>query len=334
MAITLTTLEENTTATATSVMHDLNVLKEAIEGISTAQTQSDLFQEGVVGETDWNFTANIVGATGKLGSTGSTGGAAWVPAAVSGLVRTFTTSATLSGLTPPTLPESGKFLVVGFELTQSGNAATVSLVSGAQITTEAEASLRESSPAISSGKIRIRDVLIKNNAGTYEIKQQYDRRRYATGAQYRTIAAEETRASVSLTNFVGGRDEVEVTAGASGLLLVGFHAGFKSSVSGAGTAAIFVGGNQAKNPTGTGTVSAVTSKETKWDTIAAAPAGLIKMEEGTEPEADAGTGQIIGQPFCPIFGLTSGTNYVISVRWAASSGNVLAKERKLWARAL
>jgi hypothetical protein len=149
----------------------------------------DFLQAGVIASTDWSFTANINSGTGALGSTGTTGGTAWLPdPVVSGaLMRSVTTPATLSGLAPTTKPASGKYMTIGYELAPAswGTAATVSVVSGTEVVTEAEA--LESSPAITAGRIRLRDVVVHNSSGTYSIVHERDRRPWARGFYYTSL---------------------------------------------------------------------------------------------------------------------------------------------------
>ena len=162
----------------------------------------DFLQAGVVSASDWSFTATINSSTGKLGSEAATGGVAWLPGpVVSGaLMRSVTTSAKLENL-EATLPASGKYVTVGFELTPStwGAAATVSIHTGTEKATQAEA--EAASPSTSTGKIKVRNLVILNNAGKYEAKAQFDARQWATGGE----AAKETSAegkigSESVTN--------------------------------------------------------------------------------------------------------------------------------------
>lgn len=146
------------------------------------QGYQDLLQAGVIASTDWSFTANINSGTGALGSTGTTGGTAWLPdPVISGaLMRSVTTPATLSGLAP-TPPLTTKYVSVGFELAPSiwGGAATVSVKTGIEKNTEAEAIAAPA--ATTAGKIKIRDVVIKNTAGVYSIAAPRDRRPWARG---------------------------------------------------------------------------------------------------------------------------------------------------------
>jgi hypothetical protein len=142
---------------------------------------TDFLQAGMLFAADWSFVATINGSTCALGSETSTGGGAWLPDPVvsGGLVRSQTALASISGLIPATKPASGKFMTVGFELTESEGKAVVSVVSGAEKSTQAEA--EASSPATTAGKLRVRDVVVKNTAGTYSIVMQRDRRPWARG---------------------------------------------------------------------------------------------------------------------------------------------------------
>lgn len=176
------TLTDGSLADASQVMANFNALKAAIEGTAAAAAGTDVYQSGVLASTDWTPGAgSIVGGTGVLSFT-TFGGAAWLPGPVSGLVRTFTTAVTVGGLKPPVLPGPSGFVCVGVELTASGAEAVVSVVSGAEQVSEAAALEAAHSPAISNGKSRVRDVILKNNAGTYEIKKERDRRPWARGA--------------------------------------------------------------------------------------------------------------------------------------------------------
>jgi hypothetical protein len=148
----------------------------------------DYLQAGVVRSTDWSFTAGMESSSEcKLDSTGTTGGVAWLPLAAIGLVRSVTTAAKLKALKPSSLPGSGKYMTVGFELTPStsGASATVSIVPGTEQASQKAA--EEHSPTITAGNARVRDVVILNTAGTYSILSQTDRRAWATGGE---VAAE------------------------------------------------------------------------------------------------------------------------------------------------
>lgn len=184
MAITLPhTFEDGPghTASGVQVMDNLNALKAAIEGVGESQVQTDAFQAGVLASTDWNPSGfSINSGTAGLTSEAATGGGAWLPAPVAGLVRTSTPSAVVGPLVPPVKPGSGGWMCIGVEITASGSGATVSLVSGAEKGTEAEAIAAP--PPTTSGALRIRDIPIHNTAGVYSKGTGRDRRPWARGA--------------------------------------------------------------------------------------------------------------------------------------------------------
>jgi hypothetical protein len=165
----------------------------------------DFLQAGVVESADWTFTANIVSGTGELGSTGTTGGKAWLPDPVlsGALMRTVTALAKLEKLKPGSLPSSGKYMSVAFEIAPAAedgwdNAVTVTAHSGVEKSTEAEAIAAP--PATTAGKIKICDVVIRNAAGVYSIGAQRDRRPWAKGAWARVKPSGLTK-STSFTEI-------------------------------------------------------------------------------------------------------------------------------------
>src|SRR5690349_10367695 len=81
----------------------------------------------------------------------------------------------------------------------------------------------------------------------------------ATGFTWHTpkvIATEESRESTSFGTLTTADEIKSVVLPENGLLVVGYSAIVKSSVSAAGRAAIFVGSNQLKTGTGSGPPSA------------------------------------------------------------------------------
>lgn len=152
----------------------------------------DFLQAGIVKSTDWSFIATMENSAAcALASTGTTGGIAWLPNATIGLVRSSTPSATLKALVPASKPAAGKYMSVGFQLAPGkwGEAAIVSVVSGVEKSTQAEA---EAAPAGEvAGRLRIRDVVILNTAGVYSIVHQADRRPWATGGEAANESAAE-----------------------------------------------------------------------------------------------------------------------------------------------
>ncbi len=142
----------------------------------------DHLQAGVTLSTDWGFTAALESTSEcKLESAATTGGVCWLPLTAIGLVRSVTTAAKIKALKPSSLPAAGKYMTVGFELTPSisDGAATVSVVAGTEEATQKSA--EEHVPATTAGKVRIRNIVILNTAGTYSIAAQTDVRPWCTG---------------------------------------------------------------------------------------------------------------------------------------------------------
>lgn len=184
-------LVEDTDADAAQVVANFKALVAAIEGIGIASAAADAYQAGVIASTDWKASEMGSGASTVTGGTGAIklsalGGAVWLPGPSGALVRCFVGPTVYTGLKPPVLPLASGYRIVGVELTASGAEAVVSLVSGAEKSTLAKA-IEEATPATTSGKTRIMDIGIKNNAGTYEDVQHRDRRPWALGA--RAVAA-------------------------------------------------------------------------------------------------------------------------------------------------
>lgn len=181
MAITLPHIfKAKETAASAAVNENFATLIEAIENVSAASAAADVYQAGVLVLTDWKpATFTINEGTGVLELT-TFGGSAWLPGPSGALVRTFTTNATFSGVKPPVLPAENGWRPMGVELTASGNSAVVSLVSGAEKASEAEAIA--SPPATTAGKMRVRDFQIGKEAGKFLLRAQRDRRPWARGA--------------------------------------------------------------------------------------------------------------------------------------------------------
>lgn len=170
-----------TLARADQIDEEFQNLIAAIEGVAGAAAGADVYQRGVVASTDWAVTASagsISAGTGALSYPG-VGGSAWMPDAGGGLVRTFTAPANIGPLTLPSKPGPGGFMRVGVELTAAGSEAIPSVVCGAEQVSEALAIANP--PAVSAGKIRVHDVVVKNVAGTYSAVAGRDRRPWARG---------------------------------------------------------------------------------------------------------------------------------------------------------
>lgn len=167
-------------ASGVQVDENFNALVAALEGIATAAAGTDVYQAGVLASTDWPAPAGSTNeATGEAETANTFGGAAWLPGPVSGLVRTFTV-AQVWKLKPPVLPAESGFMKVGIELTASGAAATVSLVCGAEQASEALAIANP--PAVSAGKTRVWDYVLRKEGGKYKTSAARDRRPWSRGA--------------------------------------------------------------------------------------------------------------------------------------------------------
>jgi hypothetical protein len=358
VTISLNTFVPGETAASAKVNENFTALKNAVEGINLAQTNSDLFQAGVLNEeTDWSFTAGINSANGKLKSEASTGGAAWLPGETSGFVRTFTTSASIPETAPPSVPVEGKWMPIAFELAQSGSAAAVKLHSGAEAASQAAA--EETLPGVTAGRTQVRMVIVRNNGGVYSIPNQWDVRSYAVGPQRRIIATEQTRENAAYGKLTTP-DEVTVVLAAGGLISVGYQATWKSSsdAGGGASAAIFLGSNQLKwlpdnavSPTvQAASMPAAGGGHHNSEGLPLTSSSLGLLSGSITPGAytgDVTTGQIVGAGSftdptsatavqvggrCDIFA-AAGT-YSISVQYKAEAAHtVTAKTRKLWASA-
>lgn len=180
---------------------------------------------------------------------------------------------------------------------------------------------------------------IKASAGIVRSKLASDAKGVqGTWYEPKVIATEQTRESTSFGTLSTADEITGVVLPENGLILLGYTANMKSSVSGAGRAAIFVGSNQLKTDLG-GTAPAaqeIGSVGTAFHHIFSTTYGLTTQETGVWT-GDVTTGQALSYSsggasiggLCAIFA-AAGT-YAISVQFKASSGSVTAKERKLWA---
>jgi hypothetical protein len=178
------------TATVKSTWESFKKLATEIDEVN--QGHHDFLQAGVIESTDWQFTSEVT-AAGEIQSAANTGGKAWVPDPVLGTKVLMRTEAALGsgvvhGLKPGSLPAAGKFLTVGVELTgTTWNAApTVSVVSGVEKTTEAEAIAAP--PAVTAGKIRIKNVTLKNTSGVYSQVGEEDVRSWSSVGPWLNLA--------------------------------------------------------------------------------------------------------------------------------------------------
>lgn len=154
----------------------------------------------------------------------------------------------------------------------------------------------------------------------------------------KVIATEQSRSSTSFGTLTTADEIPNVELAENGLIIVGYLAKFKSSVSEAGRAAIFLGSNQIKKMAA-GAVPAVQEAQTVGTAFAGLSSAYSGLSQGGEnPGADVTTGQLVHAAGSGIGGVcflfaAAGT-YTVSVQYKATSGSVTAKERKLWAVSL
>jgi hypothetical protein len=146
------------------------------------------------------------------------------------------------------------------------------------------------------------------------------------------IAKEETRESATFGTLPTADLIKEIKVSEKGLLRIGYSARFKSSVSGAGKAAIFLGANQLKLYTTEPKVQTVSTVVTTFRHLSTTWNGLTVSTSGEATGADVTTGQLVS---ASVEGgeaslwVAPGT-YEVSVQYRATSGNVAGKERRLW----
>lgn len=226
-----------TLASAQQVDDNFAAVVEAIEGVGAASTASDVYQGGAVALTDWLLAErSINAATGELTFTNATG-AAWLPGESSGLTRTFTPPTTFK-VKPGSLPAAGGFMNVGVELTDSGAEASLSVVSGVEQISQAAA---EANPhAVSAGKVRIANLILRNVGGVYSILAFQDQRPWALGravagpfvsrgsswiAQYGESAQSTATCTATMPTAVGHSGESVELWNAEGVLTVNSKGG-------------------------------------------------------------------------------------------------------------
>ena len=190
-----------------------------------------------------------------------------------------------------------------------------------------------------SGYMKLADIYITNATTKLETgKNIVDTRLFANTARV-SIATEQ---AVTTTSFLSMEtpDMAEVTVPEGGLVVMGYQALVKESVTGAGRAAIFIGSNQIQTSSadnrslaqetsfGSGTHTAE-----QFMPLATWPQGLNSQNNAYELTTFPSTGYAIGAPsgggLCSIM-ITSAGTYRIGVQFKSSSGSVTVKQRHLW----
>lgn len=137
-------------------------------------------QNGVVLATDCALSSTTVASsTGVITLTLAAANPIWI--VVSGLLTPVTYAGVTGGtVTPSTLPATTKFRVYGLEIDSAG---ALQQVTGTDQTTQALA--LANTPATTSGRVRVADLVILNTAGVYTLSITRDRRPWARGAYNR-----------------------------------------------------------------------------------------------------------------------------------------------------
>lgn len=146
------------------------------------------------------------------------------------------------------------------------------------------------------------------------------------------ISKEETRESATFGTLSTADLIKEVKVGEKGLVRIGYSARFKSSVSAAGQAAVFIGANQLKLYTTEPKAVAAVTVGTTFRQLSSSFSGLATSTSGEATGSDVTTGQIISVSASggEISLFVAAGTYEVSVQYKATSGSVSAKERRLW----
>lgn len=168
-------------------------------------------REGVVTREDFEFTANVNSATGELGSTGAIGHArAFLtdPVVANALMYVNGPTGTIAKkpLSSGALPAAGKFAAVVFELqaVKWKEPATLTTSAGVEKATQAEA--EAAIPVAQAKRMIIRWLILRNNAGVYEIVKQQDTRE-GSGLIYGPNLSPTPNAKLQASGGFGARTE-------------------------------------------------------------------------------------------------------------------------------
>lgn len=147
------------------------------------------------------------------------------------------------------------------------------------------------------------------------------------------VATEQERENVAFGTLTTADEVKSVVLPENGLMVIGYMAIVKSSVSEAGAAAIFLGATQLKAVgSTTPVVQEVKTTGTSTTIVSSSPIGLVNSGNGssyvTTGMSVSSINIATGGGLCFVFA-AAGT-YNVSVQYKATSGKVFAKERKLW----
>ena len=187
-------------------------------------------------------------------------------------------------------------------------------------------------PKVRSGLSVLREAVFGNEGGITR-ENLAPSARPVTWYTPKVIAAEGTRENTSFGTLTTADEITGVVLPENGLIVVGYGARWKSSVSEAGRAGLFLGATQVRN----GLNGVVEPKTTASENclLTSAPGGLASVENaGAGPFQTTGVTVGHQSSTSPAGGVAyiyaaAGT-YAVSVQFRATSGNVTVKERKLW----
>jgi hypothetical protein len=145
------------------------------------------------------------------------------------------------------------------------------------------------------------------------------------------INTEEARANTAFGTLPTADEVSGVVVPSNSLIVIGYQALIKQSVSKAARAAIFLGANQLKQTSGVTNQESLEFEGTEYKTLGTTQIGLAVGQGNVR----VGTGQILGAASvegfagCTTLYAEAGT-YNISVKFKATSGSVTAAFRGLW----
>lgn len=158
----------------------------------------------------------------------------------------------------------------------------------------------------------------------------------------KVIATEESRTNTAFGTLTTPDEITGVVMPENGLMMIGFMAIVKNSVSGAGNVALYLNSTELKGAAATAPeiVQCQLRNGTEFTTVSTTPIGLTGNAGGT---SFVTTGQVIRARELSeagsmnggvLYAFAAAGTYAVSVRYKSTSGSVTAKERKLWVATL
>lgn len=173
-------------------------------GNANALPAGAAYQNGVINSGDLAISSmSINTSTGALTFTLAAAQPCVIKDTTGALIPVTYMGVTAGVFTPPTLPTSGNSRVIGVEMDTNGN---ISLVSGSSVSGQQSTALtlETNTPATTSGRMRLFDIGVYNNSGSYNFSNAsatatqgtnwVDRRPWASGAY---VEAHNTAANYS-----------------------------------------------------------------------------------------------------------------------------------------